>query len=111
MKAALEVVLALRQVIDLQFASLHHARLRHIDVRETSGTFRNHLLATIKSLDEPAAELLYFCEGVRLATLVRQDHVTSTLHRDVVRFEIPPLVRGSRRGLLKKITEADGRSE
>src|SRR4051812_28955779 len=110
MDAALEVVLALGEVVDLQFAALQHARLGYVDIVKafSHGTLRSSRLAAVKVRYEAAAELLHLREGVRLAALIGQHHAAAVFNGDVIGFEVPVLVRSSRSSLCEQIAERGG---
>ena len=74
MNAALEVVRAFRQTCDQRRAALEDSRLGYSYTRgravETGSALGHSRLPVIEWADEPAAKLLYFSKGVRLAALV-----------------------------------------
>ena len=73
MDAALEVMLALRQVADLERAALQDARLGHVHATKTLGALRHRVFPVVEWRDEAAAGFFHFGEGVRLAALVAND--------------------------------------
>src|SRR6267378_8398177 len=102
MDAALKKMFTPRQTSDVEMAALQDSSLGHRDVRKAAGTFGNRLLAwRIEPRYEPATELRYLGEGVRLAALVGYDKSGSFLDVDSVRFEVPAPVRSSS-GCLRK---------
>ena len=101
MDAAFKEMLALRQSSDIYLAALKDSRPRHGQILEATGAFGNGLLPRIERLYKTSAELLYFSERMRLATLVADDHSCALFDFKHVRFEVPAGVRSSSSGLCK----------
>src|SRR5512135_2280945 len=101
--AALEEVLAFRQVIDLDLAALQDPRARYRHVRESAGAFRNGLFTTVETLDEPSAEMGHLGKRVRLATLIGHDDVGPFLDGHFIRFKIPARIGSAGRGLSEQV--------
>src|SRR4029450_4123675 len=95
MDAALEEMLALRKVHDVEVAPLKDPRPGHGDVGKAAGTLWNRRLAMVEGWHESAPEVRHLRKCVRLTALVDHGDGGSLLDRQLVRFEVPARIRGS----------------
>src|SRR5579864_1222652 len=93
MNAALEIVSAFRQACHQRGAALKDSSSGHSYTRgcavEAGSALGCRRLAVVEAGDEPAAELLYLGEGVRLYALIDHREDGPFFHAECVRLEVP----------------------
>src|SRR5437762_3891375 len=111
MKAALKIVRALRQAGEQRCAALDNPGLGHGNVIESVRAFRNRGCAAVETGNKAAAELLYFGECVRFATLINHGENGPFVNGERVRLEVPLRVRSSGSGFGKQVLNGGGVAE